>query len=236
MFDTVILLTGKTEKAALSEMLRTYNPGLSVRWVSTPADVAALDASLLRRARLVGFVTSTIVPALVLKQLGYGAYNFHPGPPHYPGWAPAFFAIHDDARQFGATAHRMDVRVDEGPIVAAELFGVPKKATIGDLEALSYVASLRLFRQLCFDLTMRADPLRVMPVGWSGAKCSRRAFAAICGLAADLPADEIATQMRQRGDHTAADFPRLQPAFPGADLFVETLHGTIADLERALTT
>src|SRR5258708_34257422 len=36
-------------------------------------------------------------------QLGYGACNFHPGPPHYPGWALGYFAFYNQAPEVGRT-------------------------------------------------------------------------------------------------------------------------------------
>ena len=62
---------------------------------------------MLARARLIAFATPVIVPGRILASLGYGAYNFHPGPPQYPGWAPAHFALYEQANEFGATVHAM---------------------------------------------------------------------------------------------------------------------------------
>ncbi len=57
MFDTNILLAG-----------------------AAAADVAALNAGLLVRARPIAFVSPEIVSKDTLARLGYGAVNFHPGP------------------------------------------------------------------------------------------------------------------------------------------------------------
>src|ERR1700680_1920197 len=125
MFDTIILLTGPVEQPILAEVLRRNNPQLTVCGVETLPDLEALDPDMLARARLIGFVTSTIVPAPILQQRGFGGYNFHPGSPNYPGWVPAHSAIFDGATGFGATAHAMIERVDAGPIIDVELFDIP---------------------------------------------------------------------------------------------------------------
>src|ERR1700743_1186237 len=122
MFDTIVLLTGPVEQAVLASALRGHNPQLTIYPVTTPEHLAALDATILRRARLIAFSSPVIVPPAVLSALGYGAYNFHPGPPDYPGWAPAHFALYEGASEFGATAHAMAARVDSGPIVEAVHF------------------------------------------------------------------------------------------------------------------
>ena len=93
MFDIIILLAGEAEHVALPPVLQGHNPQLTVISVRTSADVAALSPDLLGRARLIAFVTPEIVSSGTLDRLGYGALNFHPGPPGYPGWAPAHFAL-----------------------------------------------------------------------------------------------------------------------------------------------
>src|ERR1700742_508355 len=119
MFDTIILLTGPVEQAVLAAALLGHNPRLTVHWVAASDALARVDPATLARSRLVGFATPVIVPPHVLDALGFGAYNFHPGPPQYPGWAPAHFALYERATEFGATAHMMAARVDSGPIVEA---------------------------------------------------------------------------------------------------------------------
>jgi len=107
MFDTIILLTGPIEQGPLAALLRSHHPDLTIHSVSAVDAFAAFDAALLKRARLLSFASPIIVPAHVLGALGFGAYNFHPGPPEYPGWAPAHFALYDGASEFGATVHVM---------------------------------------------------------------------------------------------------------------------------------
>src|SRR3984957_18526152 len=107
MFDTIILLAGEAERVPLSLLLREHNPQLTVISVGTSADLAALNGDVLARARLIAFVTPEIVSGGTLARLGYGALNFHPGPPSYPGWAPAHFALYERATEFGATVHVM---------------------------------------------------------------------------------------------------------------------------------
>ena len=85
MFDTIILLTGPAEQTVLASVLRRNNPQLTIRMAASRADIDALEPGVLARARLIGFVTPVVVPKRILDALGFGAYNFHPGPPHYPG-------------------------------------------------------------------------------------------------------------------------------------------------------
>ena len=148
MFDTIVLLTGPVEEAALAAVLRRQNPRLDVLPAKSLDELEAFDPSVLARARLVAFVTPVVVPARILGALGFGAYNFHPGPPHYPGWVPSHFAIYDKARQFGATAHAMIERVDAGPIVGIKIFDIPPNTNVLRLQELVFAELARLFWHL----------------------------------------------------------------------------------------
>ena len=102
MFDTIILLAGPAEQSVFPAVLRAHNPDLTVLSVGTSDDLAALSPDLLARSRLIAYVTPEIVSTDTLAALGYGAINFHPGPPDYPGWAPAHFALYERTTEFGA--------------------------------------------------------------------------------------------------------------------------------------
>jgi methionyl-tRNA formyltransferase len=164
MFGAIILLTGTIEQPVLASDLRLHNPRLTILPVSTSEELAAVEVTILRRARLIAFTTEVIVPQNVLDQLGYGAYNFHPGPPQYPGWAPAHFALHELAKEFGATLHVMVRRVDAGPIVDVELFAVPADITVAGLEELAYAHLAHLFWRSAKTLASCAGPLPELPL------------------------------------------------------------------------
>src|SRR6202034_2278334 len=78
MFDTIILLAGVIERPVLRSLLLGHNPHLVVIPVETRNDLFALSLDQLRRSRLIAYVTPEIVPASILAELGYGAFNFHP--------------------------------------------------------------------------------------------------------------------------------------------------------------
>jgi methionyl-tRNA formyltransferase len=191
VLDTIILLTGQVEQPILASVLLGHNPQLTIRPLATLSDVEALEPELLRGARLVAFTTDVVVPRQVLDRLGYGAYNFHPGSPYFPGWAPAHFAIYRQATEFGATAHVMIERVDAGPIVGVELFRIPADITVCGLEGLAYAHLARLFWGLARVLATQIEPLAELPIRWSGQKTSRRLYAAMCDIPLDISKEEL---------------------------------------------
>jgi methionyl-tRNA formyltransferase len=199
MLDTIILLAGMAEQFALPQVLLGHNPHLSVIPVGSAADLAALDSELLRRGRLIAFVTPEIVPKVVLNQLGYGAINFHPGPPSYPGWAPAHFALYDQATEFGATAHVMVEQVDAGPIVDVALFAVPADISVLGLEGLAYAHLAQLFWRMARSLATEAALPPPLAANWGSRKYSRRVYRQICEIPLDIPRDELVRRVRVFG-------------------------------------
>jgi methionyl-tRNA formyltransferase len=173
MLDTIVLLTGPVEQPVLGSILRRHNPALAIRPAATLAEIVALAPALLNRARLVAFCTDVIVPLQMLDRLRFGAYNFHPGSPDFPGWGCAHFAVHQEATEFGATAHVMIEKVDAGPIIGVELFRIPPRTTVTGLEKMAYARLAQMFRRLAARWQRR--PRRWRRLRWSGAERSARA-------------------------------------------------------------
>jgi methionyl-tRNA formyltransferase len=191
MLDTIILLSGAAEHSTFPAVLRGHNPLLSVIPVGTSAELEALNPDLLRRARLIGFVTPVIVPETILTRLGYGAFNFHPGPPGYPGWAPAHFALYNRETEFGATAHVMTEQVDAGPIIDVALFPVPAGISVLALEGMAYANLAKLFWHMARSLATDPEPPRTLSLQWGSKKYSRRAYRTMCDIPLDIPKDEL---------------------------------------------
>lgn len=183
-------MTGAAEQPALTSVLHEHNPRLTVHPAASLAELEAL-APHYQRARLVSFVSSVVVPGRVLDALGFGAYNFHPGPPDYPGRVPSHFALYDGATTFGATAHAMVERVDAGPIIDVELFPVPLQATVERLEELAFVNAAKLFWRQAEALATQAEPLPALTTGWHGRKSTRRLHAAMCDIPVSIGKDEL---------------------------------------------
>ena len=159
MKTIILLIVTAGQQLALTKVLREHNPALSFRCVLAREELTAIEPEVLRTARLVAFTSGIIVPHSILAALGYGAYNFHPGPPNYPGWAPAHFALYDGARTFGATAHVMTRRVDSGPILGTESFIIPDNVSVREprLSVLAPVARHRLRDRAAADLADRLE-------------------------------------------------------------------------------
>jgi hypothetical protein len=199
MLEGLVLLTEADEQVALSRILRSFTPDLAIWTASGPEELRGIETAILRNARLVAFASSTIVPADLLAKLGFGAYNFHPGPPSYPGWGPAHFALYDRADEFGVTFHAMAERVDSGPILDVVSFPIPQASTLLGLGELAYAHLLQLFE-------VWAEPLATEPAltprcarPWCGRTNTRRGYRDLCDIPPDISRDELSRRMRAFG-------------------------------------
>ncbi|MBT3909609.1 MAG: hypothetical protein HOF27_07995 [Rhodospirillaceae bacterium] len=168
MPNEIILLSGDVEGSHLGGVLREHNPNLKVIYVAEPE--ALRDACLAPGAgmrRLIAFCTSVIVPSDILSAVDGPAYNFHPGPPTYPGTHVAGFAIYDGATKFGATVHEMEASVDSGAIVGVDWFDIQDGLRFADLEILAYRSLVQLFLDLAPALATDDAPLPTLDMAWA---------------------------------------------------------------------
>jgi methionyl-tRNA formyltransferase len=175
----------------LRAVLLHHNPKLELYAAETLAELEALDRSTLARARLISFTNGVIVPQRILDALGYGAYNFHPGPPNYPGFAPAVFAIYDRSPVFGVTVHEMAEKVDAGPIVGLNMFNTSPDMSVMRLEQIALLQLAHLFWTMARVIATQTEALEVLPVTWSGRKTTRRMFEHMCEIPPNITPSEL---------------------------------------------
>lgn len=200
MLDEIVLLTVDAEAPHLGGILMRHNPALVVTHVRTRDELE--DACLpddQRFRRLVAFCTSVIVPTDILNAVMHPAYNFHPGPPTYPGSYVANFAIYDQAEMFGATAHEMAAQVDSGPIVGVDWFRVPDGLRFTDLEIKAYQALVRLFMGLAGHLANDMAALPHMDMTWSGEATTKKDYERMRAVDATMSEAEIKRRFRAFG-------------------------------------
>ena len=141
---------------------------------------------------LVTYGTGVIVPRSILDRLVNPGYNFHPGPPEYPGLDPHYLAIYDGVRTYGATAHFLTQKIDAGPIVGVERVAVPPGCRPLQLLGLGNEASLSLLSRLGPKIAagLRLEPLE--GVKWQSRRSSARSFAEACTISPLMSQDEFA--------------------------------------------
>ncbi|MCB2108921.1 MAG: hypothetical protein KDE14_14525, partial [Rhodobacteraceae bacterium] len=195
----IILLAGETEASFLAAELKSHDPSLQVDSANDRETLNALIPSLETHTRLISFCSSVIVPAEVLARFGSGTYNFHPGPPEYPGRYPSVFAIYNGAERFGVTVHEMTAAVDAGPIITADWFNLAENCELEQVEEQAYSSLIRIYTRLA-PLLVRLDRrLTRMPYRWSGRKTKKSDVEALCCITPGMSADEMERRRRACG-------------------------------------
>tara|TARA_R110002124_G_scaffold38253_4_gene121499 strand:- start:62393 stop:63016 length:624 start_codon:yes stop_codon:yes gene_type:complete len=202
----IILLTGDVEGPHLAAVLMAYNPTVHVNHVDGADSLrAALDlaggAAANAGCRLIAFCTGVVVPPDVLAALPGPAYNFHPGPPTYPGSRAAGFALYEGATRFGATLHVMERRVDEGAIIDVDWFDLPADVKLrhDELEVMAYQRCIGLFQKYAAHLAADDAPLPHSAETWSGIKRTKADAAALREPPRDASEQEIRRRFRAFG-------------------------------------
>ena len=78
--------------------------------------------------------------------------NIHPAPPNYPGSGGPNWAIYDEAKHYGCTAHIMNERIDNGAILKVKRFDVLPSDTIDSLLNRAKSNAIILFYEMAQDL------------------------------------------------------------------------------------
>lgn len=208
----LILLTEPAFADAVAAPLRKH--GATVAVAST---LAALEDALAHGTdcRLISFGSGVIVPAALLGRLPGPAYNFHPGPPAYPGIFPSVFALYDQVTEFGVTLHEMAAKVDSGAIVAVMNFPFPHTLDRLALDTATFGALMRLVEHLAPQLADVHKPLPATKHTWGKTRRTRADFDALCALPENTTEAEFARRLRAVGegpDH-AMTFTRFRRSF-----------------------
>ncbi|MAH85371.1 MAG: hypothetical protein CBB68_14180 [Rhodospirillaceae bacterium TMED8] len=202
MNGEIILLTSDLEASHLASILHKHNPELSIIAVQKRAElekVVLAGSHANNWRRMIAFCSSVIVPTAVLNHLGGPAYNFHPGPPNYPGAHPASFAIYHQVDQYGVTVHEITSTIDSGTIVATEWFKVRDKIRFSELEMDAYKVLLSVFQRMSERLAKNPTPLLPSGETWSGKTNTREDFNRMREVTAEMDEGEITLRFRAFG-------------------------------------
>jgi len=199
MFERILLLCDEVERPFLTDTLRAGAANIEIRHVADATALAAVETSRLANARLVTFGAAQALPSASINALGHGGYNFHPGPPAYPGWMPSAFAVYDGATEFGATAHGLSATTDGGVIVAVDTFPVPNGTTRTELARRAYLSMLSLFRRLAPALVTRPQALPTLQLAWGARRGTRALYADLCDIPLDIDKPELLRRINGLG-------------------------------------
>jgi hypothetical protein len=194
----ILLLTQPEYAPFLSPAL--VRTGVAHRVVVERPDLDHAIAALDHQTRLVAFATKIIVPTAALKQFSGPCYNFHPGPPEYPGLFPSVYAIYDGRTSFGVTLHEMAAQVDSGPIVDVARFDIPNGLNRISLDNQTFNVMVKMFEQWAPHLANVQTSLSLCGETWSGRRRTRADFNAFCELGENPTDEEFARRLLAAGE------------------------------------
>ena len=191
-----LLVMKPPEAAFVSGALSRCAPSAKLARAGSEEELYPALSKLAPSARLIGFSTAVIVPADVLAAFDGNAYNFHPGPPNYPGNRPSAFACYDAAGEFGVTLHYMTAKVDAGAIVDCIRFATGERRTASALAVTAYQNLAKLFVRNAIALSQTQRPLRPNGETWGARKTTLAMFEAMRAVPGDIDPDELDRRIR----------------------------------------
>ena len=196
----IILITQREFASALAQKFQSVAPDLRIEFAWSLEEIVNAVDQQSKYPRIISFGSDIIVPADILNRLTSPAYNFHPGPPAYPGIFPSVFALYDRAAQFGITLHEMAPRIDSGAIVAVDTFSIPKEWDRLQLDTATFNSLQDLLSRTAPQLAHIDEPLPTTSNTWTGALRTRKEFEDLCHLPENTSESEFARRYRAIGE------------------------------------
>lgn len=143
---------------------------------------------------LISFLSPWIIPKKVLNNFVL-AINFHPGSPEYPGAGCYNFAIYEEAKEYGVTAHFMNEEIDAGDIIKVKRFPVFVNDSVLSLQRRTYDYMLILFYEVISELREKGR-LEKSNEKWKRRAFKRKDIDELCKLDFSMPKEEILRRIR----------------------------------------
>ena len=203
MLGPILILANLNDGAYLRQILLTFVSDMKIDIVESTQnllEIIQLDSyQNASNSRLLSFCSDVIVTPIVLARFKGGCYNFHPGPPEYPGSHAASFAIYDQVETYGVTAHEMEASVDTGAIVGVDRFSVPNIFRFHELEVKAHKSLSNLFEELAPYLVNTSQLLEHIDVQWGTQKRTNKDFKHMQKITNEMSEMEIRLRWRAFG-------------------------------------
>jgi methionyl-tRNA formyltransferase len=190
MLQSLIFISPKQFHPVIENLVCSHQPSVDLLCAESIADLMMIDNATFGRSRLISFLSDIIVPKFVLEKLQFGAINFHPGPPSYPGHAPFSFALYDGAHEHAITIHEMLEKVDSGGILAVKRFSIPKFCNHMQLIDLCISHATNLLNERITQL-LSSDLFEYSTQMWGKHKTTKNEFAFMCQIPLDISKSEL---------------------------------------------
>ena len=200
MIRKVVLLTVVEKFVDIAQRVREIDSTCDIQYAENEKKLRECTENFQIHDRLIALASPVIIPGDVLDGLPRPAYNFHNGPPEYPGLFPASFAIYDGALNFGATVHEVTKEINQGPIVGVEMSAISPTIKRINLEGLSQILISRLLKRMLpviLDKILRPPRL---DIEWSNKVAGKSDFDALCRLPEKIDDADYNRRLRAVGE------------------------------------
>jgi len=113
---------------------------------------------------VLSYLSKKILTKKFLKSTKQYNINFHPGSSKYPGIGCFNFALYNNEKNYGVTAHIMSEKVDSGKIIAERKFKIEKNFNVKMISEKSYVEMFKLYKEILY--MIKNNEVRFSSIKW----------------------------------------------------------------------
>jgi len=144
---------------------------------------------------MISFISSWIYPQSLLNNAQQGAINFHPGSPQYPGTGCTNFAVYNEEKEYGVTAHYMKATVDTGNIIAVKRFPISDSDTVYGITQHCYKLLEEMFYEI-MECILQSKPLPSSDEKWARKPYTRKQLNELCEIKPGMSEEEIEKRIK----------------------------------------
>ena len=143
---------------------------------------------------IISYLSPWIIKEKNLKKTNLYNINFHPGPPEYPGTGCYNFALYENEKIYGVTAHLMNKLVDTGKIIRVNRFNIDKNDNVHSLMKKSYKELFKLFKNIVNEI--KKDNLKISNEKWKRVAYTRKELNKLQIITKKMTSKEINKRIR----------------------------------------
>lgn len=197
--DSVLLLGRcNCEKSlALHEFLILCGFDVKTHFFSGRKDLIVPDLMDWRGDYLFSYRCPVKIMPKIIKNTSKAAINFHPAPPTYRGSGGLNWALYNDDKEFGSTAHLITDQIDAGPIIGRSRFPIERQDNLSTLwkksNQMTYEMAIEIIRGVAKDGLQYVKLMleKNKSEQWSGKPRLIREIDELENISADCTAEEI---------------------------------------------
>ena len=190
----LILKENKNHNSKVIRFLKSKKIKLDI-FVGKIGDKLPLKLKKKKYDIIISYLSPWIITNNLLNKTKLYNINFHPGPPNYPGIGCYNFAIYNQEKFYGVTAHIMNSKVDTGKILGVKKFKINKHITLDKLINLSYLKMYELFKDIV-NKTLKNELFPNSNISWTRKPYKRIDLENLCLIKKNYKKNEILKRIR----------------------------------------